>query len=331
MRRTVILISLQIAMLFLAAAYALIPKVSHSDADVAALISIQNPQDVARLRSELITFLWGTELPSSLPTVERAFSDDRYDSAIEKLVVHMDFGLESHVYHFIPEQPNNKVVLYHQGHSGDFYKSKKQIKILLDNGYAVVAFSMPLLGLNNQPTIELPRIGPLKLSSHDHMRFLAPEQGHPVRYFIEPVIVVLNYLEGRYDSISMVGISGGGWTTTLAAAIDARIDKSFPVAGTYPLYLRENRDWGDYEQNVPELYQTVNYLELYILGRKQLQIINQYDPCCFAGTQSEAYRDIVATIARQVGNDFDVFIDDSHRKHAISDVAMERILRELNR
>ena len=36
----------------------------------------------------------------------------------------------------------------------------------------------------------------------------------------------------------MAGLSGGGWTTTLYAAIDPSIRYSFPVAGTIPLYLR---------------------------------------------------------------------------------------------
>ena len=32
----------------------------------------------------------------------------------------------------------------------------------------------------------------------------------------------------------MMGLSGGGWTTTLAAALDPRIDLSIPIAGSIP-------------------------------------------------------------------------------------------------
>jgi hypothetical protein len=137
----------------------------------------------------------------------------------------------------------------------------------------------------------------------------------------------------------MVGLSGGGWTTTLAAAIDTRIDKSFRVAGSYPIYLRSNssRDWGrgDYEQTVPEIYNTANYLELYILGshganRKQLQIINQYDSCCFAGTKWETYKDIVRKVVRELkAGEFDLFMDTTHMEHVVSDAAISRILAEL--
>ena len=38
----------------------------------------------------------------------------------------------------------------------------------------------------------------------------------------------------NFESYYMVGISGGGWTTTLSAAIDDRISKSYSVAGTSP-------------------------------------------------------------------------------------------------
>ena len=319
----------------------------YNETDIAILISIHQVQDISARRSELISYLWGEEvLPSSLPTViEKQFTDKRYaDIAslhhIEKLVISMEFGLDSLVYHFMPKKPNNKVVLYHQGHHGDFFKSKEQIKQLLDNGYSVIAFAMPLLGLNNQPSIWLPRNGQLKLSTHEQMQYLLPERGHPIKYFIEPVVVTLNYLKTSYDysSISMVGISGGGWTTTIVAAIDTRIEKSFPVAGSYPIYLRSNspRDWGDYEQVEPGLYSTVNYLELYVLAafganRKQLQIINKYDPCCFAGTKWKTYKDTVSSRVQKIGaGEFDLFLDESHMEHQISDVGMTRIIGELD-
>jgi hypothetical protein len=37
-----------------------------------------------------------------------------------------------------------------------------------------------------------------------------------------------------YKRIVMMGLSGGGWTTTLAAALDPRIDLSIPIAGSIP-------------------------------------------------------------------------------------------------
>ncbi|MBD3378469.1 hypothetical protein GF406_25805 [candidate division KSB1 bacterium] len=313
--------------------------------EVSKLITIQDPSDVRRLRTKLITLLWGNPvLPSEgVDSVMQNYTDERYADiqslkSISKMVVKMEFGLESHIYHFNPTVPKNHIVIYHQGHRGDFIKSKEQIGFFLDHGYPVVAFCMPLLGLNNQPTVYLERFGYLEMTTHDHLKMLNPQAGHPVKFFVEPIIRTLNYLlESGHSSFSMVGISGGGWTTTLVAALDPRILKSFPVAGTYPIYLRSNsqRDWGDYEQNAPAIYRTVNYPELYILGsfgenRKQLQILNQFDSCCFAGPKWETYKDVVRQRVFTLGQgEFDLFSDDSHYEHMISGPVMTLILGEL--
>jgi hypothetical protein len=316
--------------------------------DVSRLIEIREPEDIAVFRSRLIEFLWGDkELPGSLPAaVIKGFTDLRYRDItglerIDRIVVRMDFGLESHIYHFLPKRPNNKLIIFHQGHDGDFYYSKEEIKEFLHNGYSVVAFCMPLRGLNNRPTVYLPRLGFLKLAwNHDFMKFLSPINGHPIRYFIEPVIIALNYLDDNYSyrHISMVGISGGGWTTTMSAAIDTRIKISFPVAGSLPIYLRSNsrNDWGDYENSEPKLYNTVNYPELYILGasgngRKQLQILNKYDSCCFEGIKWQTYKDVVRSRVFELGpGEYNLFMDDTHRHHQISPVAIKLILNELD-
>lgn len=318
----------------------------YSETDVASLIEINQTSDVIEKRRDLISFLFGEPgLPTSVPSsVFSGYTDARYEDMLviqqlEKIVVQMEFGLTSNIYHFTPHNSNKKLVLYHQGHDGEFIHGKEQIRILLEHGFSVMAFSMPLLGMNNQPTIEIDRLGKLKMTSHDHMKFLAPVDGHPIKFFIEPIVRALNYTSKNYDysSVSMIGISGGGWTTTLAAAIDTRIGYSFPVAGSYPLYLRSNsqRDWGDYEQNSPDLYQRANYLELYILGshgvnRKQLQILNKYDSCCFAGMKWQTYKDIVMERVRVLGEgEFDLYLDDSHQEHKISDVALSLIIGEL--
>ena len=52
----------------------------------------------------------------------------------------------------------------------------------------------------------------------------------------------------------MAGLSGGGWTTTIASALDPRIVLSFPVAGSVPFAMRDEHpgdpyhDLGDFEQ-----------------------------------------------------------------------------------
>jgi hypothetical protein len=315
------------------------------ETDVASLISIRTANDVLLKRNELIFFLYGnTNLPSSLPsTVVSGWHDSRYDdlrsmSRVDKIVVAMDFSLESIIYHFVPSHPNGKVILYHEGHNGDFINGWSYINRMLNNGFDVFAFSMPLLGLNNQPYIVVDNAGQMKIATHGHLQYLLPKQGHTIKYFIEPVVVILNYIykEFKFLSVSMVGISGGGWTTTLAAAVDPRINNSFPVAGSLPIHLRStSKDWGDYEQNAYELYAKVNYLDLYILGsyganRMQLQIINQYDPCCFSGRKSETYSDKVISRVSELGSGkFHFFLDSSHRHHIIFDIALNRLISDI--
>jgi len=318
------------------------------ETDADAIVQIASEAQVIAKRKELIKFIWGeagfpdSELPDK---VEEGTRDERYAGLnnlkqINRIYIPMEWGIDSIVYHFIPLAGNNELVIYHQGHRGDFIHGLDTISALLDRGYAVIGMSMPLLGLNNQPVVHLERFGWLKITSHEQLKFLEMDAGHPIKFFLHPVAVVLNYAQQYgYDSLHMVGLSGGGWTTTLYAAIDTRISHSYPVAGSLPIYLRSesSEDWGDYEQNVPELYKIANYLELYVLGsygkgRKQLQILNKYDPCCFAGTKYRTYekatRDKVYALGKGA---FQVYLDDSHREHQISRQAIEVIIDDLER
>ena len=54
----------------------------------------------------------------------------------------------------------------------------------------------------------------------------------------------LNYLTNKneYDNIIAIGFSGGGWVITVLSAFEDRIKLSYPIAGSYPLYLRRFRN-----------------------------------------------------------------------------------------
>src|SRR5206468_1063956 len=84
--------------------------------------------------------------------------------------------------------------------------------------------------------------------SHDAMfARIKVKAGSVLKFFLEPVATCLHYLKTRsaaddfpvYQDFSMAGLSGGGWTTTVYAAIDPTIKYSFPVAGSIPLHLRD--------------------------------------------------------------------------------------------
>lgn len=315
--------------------------------NVSSLIRINTENDIVVARTNLIQYIWKqNNFPSDkFPTSVISDIDDvRYSDMqnllqIEKITTVMDHGVDSTAYLFLAKNSNNKLVIYHQGHDGDFVLGKKSIQFFLDNGYSVLALSMPLTGMNTQPVVSLPNFGTLKLTTHDDLRFLDSEQFSSIKYFVEPIAVSLNYLDDNYDfeSYYMTGISGGGWTTAFYASIDTRITKSYPVAGTAPMHLRFNnpQNIGDYEQMLPELYSVANYLDQYIMasygnGREQMQIFNKNDPCCFSGTGFTTYDDEIKNRLLTLGQGkFSVFLDEDNLQHSISDKSLEMILKNM--
>ena len=318
------------------------------DVDVAQLIDIVTEADIVAKRDALIQFIWGAKsLPYDLypQMIEENIIDERYThlenlQQINKITVEMVGGINSIAYHFIPVNSNKRLIIYHEGHDGDFISGIDTIETLLEADYTILGLAMPLQRMNNQPTVNSSSFGPIKMKKHSDLAYLDMEAGHPVQLFLQPVAVILNYLETfGYDQIYMMGLSGGGWTTVIYAAVDPRITRSYPVAGSWPIYLRlaSPRDWGDYEETIPELYKTVSYLEMYILGsygkgRKQLQVFNRFDSCCFAGEWHKTY---AATITEKImalgAGDFDVYLDETQTAHKISATVLDVILEDMSR
>ena len=314
--------------------------------NVSDLIQIKNNDDIFKIKNNLINFIWKNNgFPDSkLPTsVDVDISNSLYDDfsnldRIDQLNIEMEYGVNSISYLFIPESSNNKLIIYHQGHGGDFYNGKETIQFFLEKNYSVLAFSMPLFGMNDKPLVEISNLGTIQLTSHEHFRFLESNNFSPIKFFIEPIAISLNYLDKNHNFLSydMVGISGGGWTVTLYAAIDDRISQTYSVAGSLPIYLRsitENR--GDYEQWLPELYQIANYLDLYIMSsygedRKFIQIFNKYDSCCFSGNLYTSYEnEIKETVLQLKKGYFDIYLDDTHKSHKISEYGLTIIINSM--
>jgi len=320
-----------------------------NQADMDSLIKIDNKSDIDQKRNFLTEFFWNIgslqslEDKLQLPEVESDISDSRYNNfqnllRIDRLTVEMEYGINSVSYLFIPEQSNEKLILYHQGHGGDFILGKDTIQFFLDRNFTVLASTMPLVGMNNQPVVEIDGLGKMKLISHDQLSLLETNNFNPMKLFLDPIRINLNFLDKEYDfkRYSMIGLSGGGWTIVVYSAIDERISDSFSVAGSMPFYLRVNdRDIGDYEQTNIDLYEVTNYLELYVLSaygeKKHIQIFNKNDPCCFSGNGYETYEFVIKDKISQLGKgNFQIFIDDTHNEHKISDTALEYIAKNIS-
>lgn len=304
---------------------AIVPTVviPSADAHVSVTVRVQSSSDVERVRGELYQYLFGNEPPTTATCEGSTCS------------VSMSNGFTSTIAVYTPDEPNGELVIYVTGHAGETPDITETVDALVGAGYTVALFDMPLTGVNPPVTLDLPVYGTVTLRVHDHMKFLdGVVEGSPLRYFIEPVIAYLNAVDGEYDRVIMTGISGGGWTTTLAAALDTRIDISYPIAGTLPLsiFFATNVLLGDYEQSEPTLYAIAEYADLYVMGaagRRQVQLLNYHDPCCFRGDFRSLYEPQVAAAAAKAGGSFEVRIDMENLTHSLSPAALEYVLADL--
>jgi hypothetical protein len=310
------------------------------------------PARVQSIRAALIQRIWGKpwsavakEQPVSIDHSYQPQPSDALPAPIENLrsVDRLQAGsaaIQSAVFVFYPVHDVHKAVIVHQGHSCDLNNSGKHpdnpgvlIQKLVANGYTALGMRMPLF--QNPATCAA--------STRVHAAFFdhPPAHGSPIQYFMDPVARTVNYLiktQHNLEEIDMAGLSGGGWTTTLYAAVDPRIVKSFPVAGTLPLYMRGPHYNHDREQYDPSIYNIAGYKDLYVLGstgagREQTQILNRYDDCCFGEKQHTvggSYLDMIREYKSEIQKlgfaNFHVDIDESAHTHQIPEEAIDNII-----
>jgi hypothetical protein len=327
-------------------------------------ITVHSGSEITKRRNTLIEYLWGQSgFPKRLPentvtNIPCPAKPLEHLRRVDELRIYLDPGLEGLAYHFISEYPNGELVIVHHGHACTLdddsssqdvgYGLWRTIQALLREGYGVLGVFMPHM-----------RPGDCT-GAHEAIFELKPF-GSPIKYFLEPTAISLNYLKNperaradhfpTYHAFHMVGLSGGGWTTTVYAAIDPTIRCSFSVAGTIPLYLRAGGSIGDREQFEPSFYRLAGYPDLYVLGahghrRKQVQILVRQDDCCFGAAQHDSkaaglpyaeamrqYETRVREALKKIGNgSFRLEIDETAPSHMISHSTIEDVLiRELKR
>lgn len=275
--------------------------------------------DFYALRRDLLASIWEDGI---LPSRHAPLSiEPTNTSGVTKLkwnVSHEFFELESTVYHSLrkadvapstKKRASDTFVIHHHGHARacdhtlpesrcdgplsffDYYNISQWVHD--DLGADIFFHYMPLFPPNTQPagypsSVQL---------HHQWFEQWQLKGDSTIRYFLEPVILSINYaLSLGYKHVLMMGKSGGGWTTTLAAAIDPRISISFPIAGSIPLSF-PHKSW-DFEQkpraaNESWYMNACNYTCLYALAalpaaageppRHSLQVLHENDPCCYYG------------------------------------------------
>lgn len=273
-----------------------------------------NQQNAAAKRQAAIDAVF----PQGLPTEVAA--EDGDPSPVTGVISTADFqayrlasGAKFGVW--TPANPNGTLLIVHQGHGGtspglEGFGVGDTIRLAVKHSITVVGCVMP-----GGTAWESGDGG----TDHDNM---------PLSEFFEHIAVALNTL-GQFDRVVMAGVSGGGWTTTLYAVLDTRVERSIPIAGTYPLALRDPNDpseVGDYEQqhpfwHVPDAGSVISYEDAYILGAangEQVQVLNVNDPNSFAGDGRHSdYEGPCNLVAADLGGVFRVWLNDPGNEHKI--------------
>lgn len=304
-------------------------------------VSFHSKEELLQRQDALKKFIWAEfDTNKLLPRrIDHNIARDKWShihalKRVDRIIIPIEQGITSTALLFTPQKLNQQALIYHEGHKASCADRYELIEHFLQNGFTLICLDMPLTGLNaGKPLINTKRFGKIQLYDHDRLE-LADQ---PFRYFLDPVIALLNFLQAQnFARISMLGFSGGGWTTVLASAIDPRIKNSFSIAGSYPHYLRSQRksEWGDFEQHYTPLYRIATYPELYIMatngGRTHTQIINRYDPCCFGGIGYQSYAQQLQELANEIAHGkFDAREDPSHHKHQVSSKAIQMISKTL--
>ena len=212
--------------------------------------------------------------------------------------------------------PNRCLLIYHQGHAGSPYSFLyfEQLKThIFAQGCDVLALSMIGRGFNQGPVSfpanvngELIHLDAKEASKHEsYASYRDPK--HPLlsslSLFLTGNHAIIRHVSQRYTEVKMVGISGGGWQTTLTSALFTGIDESYSFAGTLPLSFRtEQKNKGDFEQVGASLWKQYDYWHFYWLAtydsnqeqtRTHHQLFNANDTCCFS---NPAAADFASTV-----------------------------------
>lgn len=170
----------------------------------------------------------------------------------------------------------NRLVIAHQGHAqlndDNFHV---MISELVREGYHVMAFNMPAgYGVNTLKT----QTG-VAATHEDAAHFECYFKPNSTLYnsthlptaggfqlFLGPVVAALDWSERHFQfhDVSMIGLSGGGWTAVWMAATDSRISNTFAVSpGTEPWWMlgrlaQGGMQWSEYYNLGSNHYEAAN-------------------------------------------------------------------------
>lgn len=319
-------------------------------------MTIHAPSDVAARRQQLSQFIWGrdTPQPAAMPARVSPGNADNGELAPEYLGrtpatsewLVFDLGRKLWARDYYATFPGAKcLVIVNAGHDEGFFAtgyfrkplfSKPGMDALVRQIAAkpcdLILNSMPLQGenrfVNRDSGVDLEM-----RDLHGELgRNLKPASGSALRYFVDPALGAISYAlkSHDYELVAAVGFSGGGWTTTMLAALEPRIKRAYSVSGSVPIVFREEpADWEQTE--IP-----LDYLDLYAMGvdesgRKEFQFYSEFDPCCFKLTSVTPWAEPLSRRLATFPGEFAVHVMSMGKVHDLEPAVAKFILNDLSK
>lgn len=319
---------------------------------------VASARAIETIRSDLLKELWPTshvppiDLPTTIeinrsgaPRVDWPFQEVQYLAETHRLSIVDDSAATSEpfrnvAYYFrCPLKSRlNRIVLIHQGHGGlEANRTDVLATRLAICGFDLLYLNMPLIGENTGPPFPSPDGQHESLCGHEGMGGFATEQLNPLSLLLNQISTGLQQAEeinqAAYDDISMCGVSGGGYLTTLYASLDTRIKYSISISGTRPHLLRWrfDRAWEDDESQ--SIFSICPLHNMYVLAsvadgheREHYQFHSFGNLFGARDGRIAAYEDLIGDHVRQLDGTFEIIVDPDSTHHYISDLMQRRIL-----
>jgi hypothetical protein len=307
-----------------------------ASADVVGDLRAKTPADSIALRQKLVQSIWGAPTPE-VPTVQveptsginTGETFGREPLEMRWLVSDMGKGMRARTLYAHFQHGASCLLVINAGHSQGFVQpppanlkppvsywavpgSMAFLKRVVAEGCDLIMVSMPFYGENRGYALDvgLPMEPPSR-NLHDDMpkvQAIKPDKGSLLRYFLEPAMGSLQWaLRHRsYLRIGMAGLSGGGWATTVLAALEPSVQVSYAVSGSVPMKYRATPREGDWEQYTSDLLDVADYSDLYLMGtaeqgRRVHLLYNAENGCCFNGTQVQQFAPALVKFANEAG------------------------------
>lgn len=311
-------------------------------------------------RKRLIQQVWGGSLPSAAPSlVEPNYAGTSvktyYNSdvaSVTRLTFSLPRGGLGVVHVAYPTAARNgAIACTSAGHNevpedqSDGTNMGLMSQAWLRAGCVWIGGSMPFMG-HNPSTLAVTADNGLLLNMiasaghHDFSTYATQVSVDPMRWYVDPMLLAINWaVTGGVSGITRVvadGISGGGFTTDLLAAVEPRINRSYPTCDSLPFDLAKTTfslgtsstvysqyDWESRDSSVafpsnPAWYGP-SYLNggveiLYALGalesgRRRVQWLRDNDPVFTAVTLHTQLAQRAATVQAWVNGHAEIRID----------------------